>query len=270
MQHFPLLQKSVLWISASDRFVQSSLSKVVKCLLLCAAVCLPAFAQTATITTIAITSGGSAATSVSYGTAIALTATVMAGSAPVTQGLVKFCDATAKYCEDFHILGTAQLTSTGTAVLKFRSPIGSHSYNAVFVGTKTNTTSASAATSLTVTGLPSTVTTLSWSGSAANPTLSSTVGASNLSQSPAGTVSFLDTSNGNTLLGSATLGQSSTGLSIQAASSVGTTGYPTYFTIADFNQDGIPDLAVATPGTSLLIYLGNGDGTFTQTAISPE
>ena len=43
-----------------------------------------------------------------------------------------------RYCEDIHLLGTAQLTSAGTAVLKFIPGMGSHSYKAVFVGTQSD------------------------------------------------------------------------------------------------------------------------------------
>ena len=122
-----------------------------------------ASAQTATTTTLSITSGSSIVTTVSSGSVVTLTATVLAGSTPVTPGQVKFCDATATYCEDFHIIGTAQLTSAGIAVLKFRSTVGSHSYKAVFLGTKTNATSSSAASSLFVTGLNPTATFLGYS-----------------------------------------------------------------------------------------------------------
>jgi hypothetical protein len=46
-------------------------------------------------------------TTVASGSVVTLTATVKAGSAAVTLGQVKFCDATATYCEDPAVLGTA-------------------------------------------------------------------------------------------------------------------------------------------------------------------
>src|ERR1039458_4441615 len=112
-----------------------------------------AFAQgAATTTTLAVTAGGVAVTVVAPGTVITLTATVNAGGAPVTPGQVNFCDATAKACSDIHLLGTAQLTSSGTAVLKFVPGGGVHSYNAVFLGTNGDAQSSSGAASLTVNG----------------------------------------------------------------------------------------------------------------------
>jgi hypothetical protein len=77
-------------------------------------------------------------TTVASGSVVTLTATVLSGATAVTTGLVNFCDATAAYCTDIHILGMAQLTSAGTATLKFVPGIGSHSYKAVFVGTTSN------------------------------------------------------------------------------------------------------------------------------------
>ena len=100
-----------------------------------------------------ITSGSSAVTTVASGTVVTLTATVAAGSTLVRPGSVNFCDGTAAHCTDIHIVGTAQLTSSGTAVFKFRPAAGSRSYKAVFLGTKTYEGSASSAASLTVTGL---------------------------------------------------------------------------------------------------------------------
>ena len=67
---------------------------------------LPAWAAAAsTITTLSVTSGGNEVTTVASGSVVTLTATVMAGSTPVTLGQVNFCDATAKFCTDIHLLG---------------------------------------------------------------------------------------------------------------------------------------------------------------------
>jgi hypothetical protein len=81
-----------------------------------------AFAQTkiATSTSLTVTSGGTAVTSAPSGTVITLTASVRSGSTTLTTGQVNFCDATATRCTDIHLLGTAQLTSAGIAVLKLR------------------------------------------------------------------------------------------------------------------------------------------------------
>ncbi|WP_058189783.1 beta strand repeat-containing protein [Terracidiphilus gabretensis] len=218
--------------------------------------------QAATTTTLALTSGGSSATSVSTGSVVTLTATVMAGSTPVTRGLVKFCDAAATYCEDFHIIGTAQLTSAGTAVLKFRPAIGSHTYKAVFAGTNINVTSSSTVSSLAVTGIYGTATTLSWDGSTADPTLTSSVKAFTSSPSPTGSVSFVDTSNGNAVLGTVPLGASTATPSLLTSASLANSNGA--FAIADFNRDGIPDMVLST-ASGVTVYFGNGDGTFAQT-----
>ena len=93
---------------------------------------LPAWAAPApTITTLSVTSGGNAVTTLAPGSVVTLTATVTAGGTPVTPGQINFCDATAKLCTDIHLLGTAQLIANGTAMLKFRPGVGTHSYKAV-------------------------------------------------------------------------------------------------------------------------------------------
>ena len=150
----------------------------------------------ATTTTLAVTAGGVAVKVVASGTVITLTATVTAGGAAVSPGQVDFCDATAKVCSDIHLLGTEQLTSTGTAVLKFVPGGGIHSYNAVFLGTNGDVQSSSSAASLTVNGSYPTTTTIAQSGGPGDYTLTATVTGSH-SVPPSGVVSFLDTTNAN-------------------------------------------------------------------------
>src|SRR3981081_1101958 len=86
----------------------------------------PATAQTraSTATTLAMTAAGHPVTTVTSGTVVTLTATVTAGTTSLTTGQVNFCDASAKYCTDINILGSAQITKAGTAVMKFRPGMG--------------------------------------------------------------------------------------------------------------------------------------------------
>jgi len=176
------------------------------------ATCLSAFAQTATTTSLTLTSGGNSVTSINVGTMIILTASVSTGSTVIKQGQVNFCDATVTYCTDIHLLGTAQLTSSGHAQLHLRPATGSYSYKAVFLGTpKTTipyTASASTADNLTVTGKVATATTIAQSGPSSDYTLTASVLGFTNSQAlppPSGTVSFVDISTNNSVLGMATL-----------------------------------------------------------------
>jgi len=159
----------------------------------------------ATTTTLTVTSAGSGVTSVPSGTVVTLTATVVSGSTPVNPGQVKFCDATAAHCEDSALIATTQLTTAGTATYKFRPGPGSHSYQAVFVGSSSYAKSKSAAADLTVTGLYPTTTTIAAAGSAGNYTLTSTVVGFGSALPLGGNISFLDTTNGNASLGTAAL-----------------------------------------------------------------
>jgi FG-GAP-like repeat/Bacterial Ig-like domain (group 3)/FG-GAP repeat len=229
---------------------------------------LPALAAPApTITTLSVTAGGSAVSTVTSGSVVTLTVTVMAGSTSVTVGQVNFCDATAKFCTDIHLLGTAQLTANGTATLKFRPGVGSHSYKAVLAEPSGLGPSASTASSLTVTasqgpGQLATTTYLEASGVPNIYSLTATV-PGNGNTLPTGMVSFVDASNGNAVLGTAALtsepGAGFAGSSLLPVASLNSGN--TVLT-ADFNGDGIPDLVILGNDT-ISVLLGNGDGTFT-------
>src|SRR5271170_2112018 len=247
-------------------FGQSAWLLSVACFVLCGAPSqVWAFAQPAT-TTLAVTSGGSTVTTVTAGGVVTLTATVTVGGTPTTPGQVSFCDATAKYCTDIHLLGTAQLTANGTATLKFRPGVGSHSYKAVLAEPASFGPSASATSSLTVTASKVTgqLATTTYIGSSGVPNVFSLTAAVPGSGNtlPTGVVSFLDTSNGNAVLGTAALttetgsGFADSSLLPVASQNIGNT-----VLTADFNGDGIPDLVILGNGISVL--LGNGDGTFT-------
>jgi hypothetical protein len=229
------------------------------------AVTLPNTAQAAavpTVTTLVLSSP-----SVASLTAVTLTASVVAGGAPVANGSVNFCDASAPRCEDSAIVGKAQLTA-GTAKLKYIPGIGTHKYTAVFTGTAAATASTSSVQTLTVTGLYPTTTAIAATGNPSGYDLTATVvGYANHPPVMAGTVSFQDTSNGNFVLGTAPLGAPTYAENFtQATGSPFVTGnQPAAGGSADFNGDGIPDLAVMNSQESAIaIFLGKGDGTFTQ------
>lgn len=220
-------------------------------------------------TTLVMTSGGGVVATISSGSVVTLTATVTAGSTPVTTGQVAFCDAGATYCTDIHILGTAELTTAGTASIKFIPGLGVHRYKAVFANTNSYATSSSSESTLSVTGLYPTATSISSSGGPGNYTLTATVTTAG-SLSPSETVSFLDTTNANYSLGTGELGAQTAGLNFLNSSMPATGSSPRGAAVGDFNNDGIPDLAIpnGTYSAPITILLGKGDGTFTSSTLS--
>lgn len=221
-------------------------------------------ASPATTTLLTISAAGSPVTSVASGTPVTLTATVTSGSTPLTVGQVVFCKATATYCGPGSMVGIAQLTSAGAATLTLVPGMGNHSYKAIFLGTNAAGSSSSAASSLSVASALATSTVIAQSGSAGAYSLTATV-SSHGAIPPDGTVSFLDTSNANNVLGSATLTPTQATFSSTVSQVPITGSEPTSLAVGDFNGDGIPDFAVVnavSPG-GVTIFLGNGDGAFT-------
>jgi hypothetical protein len=233
------------------------------------------FIARATTTNLTVTAGGAVVTSVPGGTAVTLTATVASSGTAVKPGQVQFCDATASFCTDIHLLGTAQLTAAGTATLKFVPGVGSHTYYAAFVGTSAYAASVSGNVPLKVVavkGPQKTTVGIQASGGPGNYSLLGTV-ATNGTASPTGTISFLDTTNANYVLGSATLGPTgSNGISFLNTTTLPLpqpgSGVGSYVVTGDLNGDGIPDILVTDPSANTLsVLLGKGDGTFTTTTI---
>jgi FG-GAP-like repeat/Bacterial Ig-like domain (group 3)/FG-GAP repeat len=239
-------------------------------MLLCAGIQRAWATAAATATTLAVTSAGTAATTVASGKVITLTATVTTAGAGVTAGQVNFCNANVTHCTDINLLGTAQLTSAGTASLNFVPSIGVHSYKAVFIGTTASAQSFSSPAALQVTGNYPSTTTVAANGSAGSYTLAATVVGTGGPVSPTGAVSFLDTSNANFTLGSTAVGTGTAVLAFPNASTTSTGDTPYSIAAGDFNGDGIADLAAVNNGAgTVTILLGNGDGTFTPAAASP-
>jgi subtilase family serine protease len=208
---------------------------------------------------------------VSTNQAVTLSAAVTTGGIPATAGTVNFFDGTQQ-------LGTAQVAgsnpaaghSTGTAALKTILGPGSHSLTATYVGVSAAPSSVtSTAATVAVTGsLPSTVT-IAATANIADPhnyDLSGIVSGHGF-KAPTGTVDFAETSVADDL-GTATIDGSSAKqalLTPRVFDSGDAAANPFQSVIADFNGDGIPDMATAnasfTEGT-MSVMIGNGDGTF--------
>jgi hypothetical protein len=234
-----------------------------------------ASAQTkvATTTTLAVNASGVPLNSVSSGTKVFFTATVTAGATLVNPGQVNFCDAAAPSCTDVHILATGQLTTAGKALLTLRPSPGTHSYKAVFVGTKTYASSASATFVVTITSAPPpnpTTTVINKTATTfGSYTVNGTVTEIGSAAPFSGTVTFLDTNNGNGVLASAPLAASPLGWTTVGSPNLVTgVNPPAAAAKGDFNADGLPDIVVANQGgNSLSILLNSINGVFTVSTI---
>lgn len=217
------------------------------------------------------------ASTVNQGAGVLATATVTdTASASVVSsgGVVKFCEVTspATACTGTKLLATAQLqtmhgTSPGTVRVNLHLPSGTHTLQAIFVGTAAESPSTSGSQALTVTPPATTISTssLASSGSAGNYTITATVTGTQPSPSPTGTVSFTDTKNSGFAVKTGTLSGSTAGYTFDAAKtySPDSNGVVKGIQVVDVNGDGIPDLLYANYGDgSLGVRLGVGDGTF--------
>ena len=216
-------------------------------------------AQIGTSTALKITVQGNQVTSVSSGTVVTLTAIVSAGGLPVNPGQVTFCDGVGTRCA---YVGSAQLKSSGSAGISFMATAGNHSYEAIFAGKLGVLGSTSAPAALTATPVVpyQSMTAIVPTGSDGSYTLNTFVGG-NGQQLPAGTVSFTD---GDSVIGTQTLGVTSAGPQLFPATLLSNLQQLSTIAVADFNGDGIPDIAVGDSFDEIGVYLGQGDGTFVQ------
>jgi sugar lactone lactonase YvrE len=219
-------------------------------------------APTQTTATLSITPS-----SVAFGKPVTLTATVASAGVAVTPGLVVFCNAGAQSCSSQFNLGSAQLNASGVASLPLNpGAVGVHSYQAVFIGTATTASATSPPASVTVTGTFPTITSLTATGNPGSYTLTSTVVGEGVSTlTPSGSVSIIDQSNSNAVVGTAALGTGTPAQTLVAAagSPLPTGAAPYAVATGDLNGDGFADFVVANynDGT-LTVFLGNGLGVF--------
>src|ERR1019366_8275182 len=219
----------------------------------------------------------SAATTSEAKPGITATARVRSSGRPVSPGTVLFCDADAPFCLDGAVVGKAQLASDGTAVLHL-SPgtlARHHNLRAIFVGTNTHSTSVSGVSPFTVPDPPYPSTTLlAASGTPSNYTLTATVqgGAYSDASIPPGQVSIVDTTSSQTL-GMLTLNAGKEVVTYAARFDAGATdASPVAMVLADFNGDGLTDVATANAGAhdvTVLLYDGGGGFNAVSPALTP-
>jgi hypothetical protein len=223
----------------------------------------------ATTTTLSVSQG-----SITAGTAVTLTALVVpvvSGRPAVTRGQITFCNAAVVHCDGAAVLGVAQVKTDSTASVKLTLGVGIYSVQAQYSGVAgVYSASTSASQAITVMGNAnySSSTDIAASGSVGNYTLTATVTAFGATAAT-GLVSFLDITEDAAEVSSASLDTTTRATVFQLANnSPLTIANAAQFVVAgDFNNDGIPDLAVLSDAPccangSISIFLGNGDGTF--------
>ena len=222
--------------------------------------CQPTLAASGTTTTLVVSP-----TSAATGSIITMTATVKSGGSPLTSGQMKFCVASAAYCDNGALLGTVWVTSSGTATLRRALPLGATSVEAVFVPNNSYLASTSAATTVTITGIDPDTSTQMF------PT-----GGSNASYIYSGDFNndgYVDLAVYDSVLHTLQVFLGSSSGTFTPGVSLATTAYSSwtldgsYWMVADINRDGNLDLVNGYTGQ---VFLGNGDGTFSAGTTFPS
>jgi len=198
---------------------------------------------------------------------VTLTATVVSNTVPATAGTVNFLDGKL-------LLGSAQIVgnnpakgyTTGTAVLTTILAPGIHSITAIYTGIAGAPAVANSNTLVEVTGTSPSQIELTAQANSQNPANYDFVAKAQFSglAKPKDPVDFVDASTAVDL-GTAVFTPSTVLHSFGPAQVENAGGSPVLSIVADFNGDGIPDLATpnAVFGVSTMaVFLGKGDGTF--------
>ncbi|PYE84201.1 FG-GAP-like repeat-containing protein, partial [Phyllobacterium leguminum] len=203
-----------------------------------------------------------------------LTATVTAdgGQTTVQTGTVDFCVAGSKLCMGSDRIGSAQIFN-GVASIVIFADIGQHSYTARFKGSVDYTASPpSDAQTLTVTGKYATVTTLGQPQGSGPYSIPVTVQSfAPPTTPPTGTVDIFDQTNNNVQLGTTSSWSQPTDsltvrdFTINPGQGPNSLDAPNSLASADFNKDGLADLAIAAETyNDVQIYLGQSNGKFSD------
>ncbi len=215
--------------------------------------CQPALAASSTTTTLAVSP-----TSTTAGSIITLTATVTSGGVPLTAGQMKFCNASATYCDNGALLGTVWVTSSGTATLRRALPVRTTNVKAVFQVNNSYATSSSSATAVTVTGIDPDTTPLEFLSGGSN--------AANIYSGDFNNDGYVDLAVCDDTLATLQIFLGSSSGTFTKGVSLPITACPYWF-VADINRDGNLDLVNAYSGQ---VYLGAGNGTFSAGTTMPS
>jgi Big-like domain-containing protein/VCBS repeat protein len=216
------------------------------------------------LSTAALAANGTATTldvspaSASAGPVITLTATVSSGGVPLAAGQVKFCNASATYCDNGALLGTVWVTSSGTATLRRALPVGTTNVKAVFQVNNSYATSSSGTSAVTVTGVGPDPTPLEFLS-----------GGSNAGAIYAGDFNndgYVDLAVYDHVLGALQIFLGSSSNTFTAGGSLPVND-GNHWMVADINRDGNLDLVNAYSGQ---VYLGAGNGTFSAGTTMPS